>query len=62
MKPYCHIFFDLDRTLWDFERNSEEMLGELFDEYGLSALGIGSFQSFLETYRGINADYWRGKG
>lgn len=59
MHPYRHIFFDLDRTLWDFEANSEEMLRELFEDFALEAYGIGPFEKFLESYRGINADYWR---
>ena len=28
---YRHIFFDLDHTLWDFDRNSRETLEELFE-------------------------------
>lgn len=59
MLSYRHIFFDLDRTLWDFEANSEEMLRELFESFELDAYGIGPFDEFLESYRGINADYWR---
>ena len=30
-----HLFFDLDRTLWDFEKNSSETLTQLFYEYEL---------------------------
>jgi len=26
------LFFDLDRTLWDFDRNSREALQEIFVE------------------------------
>ena len=29
---YKHIFFDLDRTLWDFEKNSNEVLNELISK------------------------------
>jgi len=32
---YSHLLFDLDHTLWDFERNSEETLRELYREGGL---------------------------
>lgn len=28
-----HIFFDLDRTLWDYDQNLEDSLNELFDEH-----------------------------
>ena len=31
-----HLFFDLDRTLWDFEKNSEIALNHLFEELDLS--------------------------
>ncbi|MFT5227209.1 MAG: putative hydrolase of the HAD superfamily, partial [Urechidicola sp.] len=27
---YKHIFFDLDRTLWDFDTNSKLALQELY--------------------------------
>ncbi len=33
---YPDIFFDLDHTLWDFEKNSRETLSELFYEFGLN--------------------------
>ncbi len=59
MASYEHILFDLDRTLWDFERNSEEVLQELFERFRLDAKGLESFDEFLKSYRGINADYWR---
>ncbi len=31
-----HLFFDLDRTLWDFEKNSEIALNKLFFDLGSS--------------------------
>ena len=40
-KKYEHVFFDLDRTLWDFESNSVEALSEIHKEY----LGNGQFFS-----------------
>ena len=38
IKNYHHIFFDLDHTIWDFDKNAEETLHELYaihklDEY-----------------------------
>ena len=27
-----HVFFDLDRTLWDFEKNSHEELMNLYNK------------------------------
>src|SRR6476659_3331210 len=40
MKNYQHIFFDLDHTLWDFDKNAEETLNELYFTYKLSNLGL----------------------
>ena len=37
LKKYSHIFFDLDRTLWDFDKNSRETLTELFFRHNLEA-------------------------
>ncbi|MFZ9029272.1 MAG: YjjG family noncanonical pyrimidine nucleotidase [Crocinitomicaceae bacterium] len=59
-----HLFFDLDRTLWDFEKNSEKALNILFHDLGLDKQ-LRSFQGFHKTYKEINAklwyDYGRGK-
>lgn len=57
-KVYKHIFFDLDHTLWDFERNAEETKKELFGQLGLKSLGIPSYEAFREKYVGINIDLW----
>ena len=51
-----HIFFDLDHTLWDFEKNSKISLEELFQEY-LIDFGI-NFKIFYEVYKKINNDLW----
>ena len=59
-KKYKHLFFDLDRTLWDFEKNSLETLSELFIEFNLSTLGIPSFQEFSERYLKHNELLWDG--
>jgi putative hydrolase of the HAD superfamily len=52
------LFFDLDRTLWDFERNSFETLKELFAESGLGNRGQGGFERFNEVYQLENAQCW----
>ncbi|NVO19989.1 MAG: noncanonical pyrimidine nucleotidase, YjjG family [Bacteroidetes bacterium] len=57
-KVYKHIFFDLDHTLWDFERNAEETKQELFTELQLGAKGIPSYESFRSKYIGINLALW----
>lgn len=52
-----HIFFDLDRTLWDFEKNSQTALELLFQELKLND-HLESFETFHEVYRTINRDWW----
>lgn len=52
-----HLFFDLDRTLWDFETNSETALTILFDELELGK-SIRSFRTFHTQYKKINAELW----
>lgn len=58
MKIYKHLFFDLDHTLWDFERNSEETLQDLFDELEMSKLGDFSFTDFMLHFRRIHHHLW----
>lgn len=55
---YRHIFFDLDRTLWDFDKNSTTVLGELFSDFRLSELGITSQDEFIAQYLAINEALW----
>jgi len=50
-----HIFFDLDHTLWDFEKNSALTFGKILPEAGVHV----PFDSFLETYIPINMKYWK---
>jgi len=57
MKTYHHIFFDLDRTLWDFERNSSETLLQILDEFGLHKC-IKNPQQFIAKYNFYNDRLW----
>lgn len=52
-----HIFFDLDRTLWDFETNSRETLEELFSEYLASKTTL-SVGNFINIYHKHNERLW----
>lgn len=52
------IFFDLDHTLWDFDKNAEETLAELFITYNFNQLGIHSADEFIETYTHNNHRLW----
>jgi putative hydrolase of the HAD superfamily len=60
-----HIFFDLDHTIWDFDRNAEETLHELYHTYSLAERGVSCPYTFIETYTRNNhllwADYHLGK-
>lgn len=58
MNQYKHLFFDLDNTLWDFERNSTETLTELYYNFNLVTLGVTSLETFLEKYKERNAMMW----
>jgi len=58
MKEYKHLFFDLDRTLWDFEANSLVTLQEIFDERKLKERGVPSFDDFLMFYKDYNHKLW----
>lgn len=56
-----HVFFDLDRTLWDFETNSKNALAQLFVEHELGSF-IKSFDSFYNAYKETNARLWNSYG
>ena len=53
-----HLFFDLDRTLWDFENNSHNELNHLFNKYKLHQRGISLPKEFIKVYKKINEDCW----
>ncbi len=56
---YQHLFFDLDRTLWDFDRNAGEALMELFDSFEMKPkLGV-EVEDFLKVYWKINNALWQ---
>ena len=49
------VFFDLDHTLWDFDRNSALALDCVFKRF---SVGV-PLASFLKVYEPINFNYWR---
>jgi YjjG family noncanonical pyrimidine nucleotidase len=55
---YRHLFFDLDHTLWDFDRNSAESITELFDTFRLADAGIASAAEFSTHFIAINRQLW----
>lgn len=55
---YKHIFFDLDRTLWDFDTNSRAALTELYISFELAERGVRSAEVFIGVYETINRALW----
>ncbi|RFS23469.1 noncanonical pyrimidine nucleotidase, YjjG family [Chitinophaga silvatica] len=55
---YRHLFFDLDHTLWDFEKNEQETLLELYENNDLKQRGVPTFESFSISYVGHNERLW----
>jgi len=52
-----HLFFDLDRTIWDYETNSKETLEDLFNRY-IKAISLADKQEFISAFRVENAALW----
>ena len=55
---YDCIFFDLDHTLWDYEKNSAETLVELYDQYDLQTKGVTSSDAFTQQFKDVNTKLW----
>jgi putative hydrolase of the HAD superfamily len=49
------VFFDLDHTLWDFDRNSALAFKRLFQRH---EIGV-ELVDFIEVYEPINFSYWK---
>ncbi|AVR44169.1 noncanonical pyrimidine nucleotidase, YjjG family [Christiangramia fulva] len=49
-----HVFFDLDHTLWDFEKNSALAFQKIFEDQKINI----SVLEFLKVYKPINFRYW----
>ncbi len=58
MKKYKHLFFDLDHTLWDYDKNVKESLSELFETFQLVNCGISCSNTFVEAFYQINFKLW----
>lgn len=55
---YKHIFFDLDRTLWDFDAAAEVAFERIYEKYDLKSRGIPSAHEFHEVYHPLNEELW----
>ena len=49
------IFFDLDHTLWDFDKNSMLAFKRVFKKFKITI----EFDAFLKIYEPINVEYWK---
>ncbi len=54
---YSVLFFDLDRTLWDYDRNAEKSLEIIYDEFLLDTF-FESPNEFFEIYTRHNDRLW----
>ncbi len=53
-----HIFFDLDNTLWDFDKNSHKALLQLCTEFDFDNKLNTDFESFHKFYLKRNEELW----
>jgi len=53
-----HLFFDLDHTIWDFDKNATETLHELYIFHKLKELGVSSPEEFIALYTENNQLLW----
>ena len=57
MKGINHIFFDLDHTLWDYDRSAQETLREIYNRFELS-LGGTTEKKFFNVFYEVNDRLW----
>ena len=55
MKKFKDVFFDLDHTLWDFDKNSKYTFKKILNDNKINI----DLDDFLSTYIPINSNYWR---
>lgn len=59
MQNYKYYLFDLDRTLWDFNRNAKCAIFKIIDKYSLCSLfGVNDKEEFFKRYEQINHYLW----
>ena len=54
-KTITDLFFDLDHTLWDFEKNSALTFEQLLNDHNIPV----SLTDFLNIYVPLNLEYWK---
>ena len=58
LKKYHHIFFDLDHTLWDFDKNATETLIDLYRQFELMSFNLFSEFALVEKFMEVNNQLW----
>ena len=57
-RNYKYFFFDLDRTLWDFEKNMYETLEYLHAAYLLNKTEATSHE-FINEFNAVHENLWK---
>ncbi len=57
MQKYKHLFFDIDKTLWDYESNVKEILLDLYEKWHLKDYSI-KYDFFLLNFKKYNDLLW----
>ena len=55
MRQYDHLFFDLDNTLWDFDKNSKDSLLLISNNLTINC----SFDDFFQYFDTVNNQLWK---
>lgn len=53
------MFFDLDHTLWDFEKNTAEAIHDLYDIFNFFKEKSFSCTDFIRVYHEVNDELWK---
>lgn len=56
-KTYRHLYFDLDRTLWDYETNAYEALRQVYEEFNLEP-AFGNYDNLWQSFSRHNDSLW----
>ncbi|MFH2143284.1 MAG: YjjG family noncanonical pyrimidine nucleotidase [Bacteroidota bacterium] len=57
MAKYACVFFDLDRTIWDFKKNADSTFRDIYNKHKLGNI-FENFDSFICIYETINEKLW----
>ncbi len=58
MKKFACLFFDLDHTLWDYDRNARKVLSDLYLHFELHRIMPHGLERFLDMYFKVNESLW----